>query len=74
MFSLPRAQFQPLVGELGSLKPRGAAKSKQRFKEAGKQFIVRQENQAVETDSEMTQMVELVNKDIKIAIKKYIHS
>jgi len=35
---------------------------------------VRQENQAIETDSEMTQMVELVNKDIKIAIKKiYIY-
>ena len=33
---------------------------------------MRQENQAIETDSEMTQMVELVNKDIKIAIKKYI--
>lgn len=35
---------------------------------------MRQENQAIETDSEMTQMVELVNKDIKIAIKKkYIY-
>ena len=61
-----------MVGELGSPKARDAVKSKQRFREAGKQLTMRQESPTMEADVETPPVVELVNKDINIAVKKYI--